>query len=70
MRDVETNRTRNVITNRGESVAVITPYTPADKVESKAEQGYWEDFQDLSARIDEAWKEPLSAAELVSELRR
>lgn len=70
MRDVETNRTHYVITNRGEPVAVITPYTPAEKVESKTEKQYWEEFRDLSAEIGEAWKEPLSAAELVRELRR
>jgi prevent-host-death family protein len=70
VRDVEINRTRYVITNRGEPVAVITPYTPSEKVESRTEQGYWEEFQDLSAKIGKAWKEPLSTAELVSELRR
>jgi antitoxin (DNA-binding transcriptional repressor) of toxin-antitoxin stability system len=61
---------RHVITNRGEPVAVITPYTAAEKVGAKTAERYWEEFRELSAKIGEAWKEPFSAAELISELRR
>lgn len=70
VQDVETNRTQYVITSGGEPVAVITPYAPVEKVETKTETQYWEGSRALSAEIGQAWKEPLSAAELVRELRR
>jgi prevent-host-death family protein len=70
VRDVEANRTQYVITDRGEPVAVITPYAKAHGVEAKTWEQYWQEFQSLSAEIGQAWQEPGSAAEVVSGLRR
>jgi prevent-host-death family protein len=70
VRDVETNRTRYVITDRGEPVAVITPYAPTQGIGAKTDEQYWQELQALSTEIGEAWQDPRSAAEVVSELRR
>ncbi len=70
MRDVEENRARYVITNRGEPVAVIVPFAPAEEVEPTTRGQAWQDFLRLRERIGRAQTEPFSAEELMHELRR
>ncbi len=70
LRDVERNRTRYVITNRGEPVAIIIPFAPAEEVEPKTEEQSWEDLLRLRQRISMAMSQSFSADELLRELRR
>jgi prevent-host-death family protein len=70
LRDVEDNRTRYVVTNRGEPVAVIVPYAPAEEVEPQTKEQAWARFISLRERVSEKQAEPFSAEELMRELRR
>ncbi len=70
LRDVEWNRTRYVVTNRGTPVAVIIPYAPGEEVEPKTKEQSWEDFLGLRQRIGKAAAQSFSADDLLRELRR
>jgi prevent-host-death family protein len=70
LRDVEARRTRYVVTNRGEPVAVIVPYAPAEEVERLSPDQAWALFLELRDKISAANPEPFSAVELMHELRR
>ncbi len=41
LRDVEDNRVRYVVTNRGDPVAVIVPYAPEEEVERQTREQAW-----------------------------
>lgn len=70
LRDVEDNRARYVVTNRGEPVAVIIPFSPAEEVEPKTREQLWEEFLRLRERIGTKVTQPFSAEELLRALRR
>ena len=70
MRDVEENRARYVITNRGEPVAVIVPFASTDEVGRQSKEEAWQEFLQVRERIGEAQTGPFSAVELMRELRR
>jgi prevent-host-death family protein len=70
LRDVEDNRARYVITNRGEPVAVIIPFATADEVEPKTKERSWEEFLRLREKIGKSVTQPFSAEALLRELRR
>ena len=67
-RDVHDNRVRYTITNRGEPLAIIIPYTPTEEVVTSADPQ--EEFRSLRALIAKSQKEPFSAVELMREHRR
>jgi prevent-host-death family protein len=66
--DVHENHVRYTITNRGEPLAIIIPYTPADEVATSADPH--EEFRSLRALIAKGQKEPFSAVDLMREHRR
>jgi len=70
LRDVEDNRVRYVVTNRGTPVAVIVPYAPEEEVEPQTRQEAWDRLLALRERMSEGRPEPFSAEELLRELRR
>ena len=70
LRDVENNRTRYVVTNRGEPVAIIIPFAPAEQVEPRTKDQSWEDLLRLRQRIGAAMSQSFSADVLLRELRR
>ena len=70
LRDVEANRARYVVTNRGEPVAVIIPYAPAEEKERLTPDQAWALFLELRDKISAANPEPFSAVELMHEMRR
>jgi prevent-host-death family protein len=70
LRDVEDHRARYVVTNRGEPVAVIVPYAPAEEVEPRSSAQAWDRLLDLRGRSGVANVRPFSVDELMEELRR
>jgi prevent-host-death family protein len=70
LRDVEDHRARYVVTNRGEPVAVIIPYAPADELEPRSPAQAWNRLLDLRKRVSAANQRPFSVEDLMRELRR
>jgi prevent-host-death family protein len=70
LRDVEDNRVRYVVTNRGAPVAVIVPYAPEEEVEPQTRQEAWDQLLALRERMSKKRPEPFSAEELLRDLRR
>jgi len=70
LRDVEENRTRYVVTNRGAPVAVVVPYVPQEEVGPHTRQGAWNRLLALRERMAEERLAPFSAEDLLHELRR
>jgi len=70
LRDVEDNRVRYVVTNRGDPVAVIVPYAPEEEVERQTREQAWSRLLSLRERMGEIRSQPFSAEELLRELRR
>jgi prevent-host-death family protein len=70
LRQVKEKRARYVITNRGEPVAVIVPYAPAEERERLTPDQAWALFLELRDKTSAANTEPFSAVELLHEMRR
>lgn len=68
IRNVQENRERYVITNRGEPVAVVIPYAPYEEAEEKV--GSWDRLADLLEQVGKQWTSPLSAEELLNEMKK
>jgi prevent-host-death family protein len=70
LHDVEENETRYVITSRNKPVAIIIPYTPREATEPQSADEALAAFFAAGERVKEAWKSPLTPAEVVREMRR
>ena len=68
-RDVHATHVRYTITNRGEPLAILIPYSPAEEAEVHTEDDPWDEFQRLQKIAGDAQIEPFSAVELMRELR-
>ena len=67
-RDVHDNHARYAITNRGEPLALLVPYSAADAIEVAADAH--EELRSLREHIARLQKKPFSAVELLHEQRR
>ncbi len=70
MRDVKDNRVRYVITSRNEPLGIIIPYSSLDETQPQSADEAWEAFFAAADQVREAWKSPLTPAEVVREMRR
>jgi len=70
MRDVRDTRARYVVTHRGQPVAVIVPYSPTEAGEVLTREEGWARFFEASERLGREWNTPLTAVEVLDEMRR
>jgi prevent-host-death family protein len=73
VRNVRERRARYIITYRGRPVGILAPLETAPESETLAdEQGStaWEELTRLGEEIGRAWQSPLTAVELLSQIRR
>jgi prevent-host-death family protein len=68
-KDVHERGERYTVTNRGEPVAVIVPYSPAEERRPMSPEELTAFLDDLAQRVGEAQTEPWSVADLIDELR-
>jgi prevent-host-death family protein len=69
VRDVQQNQARYTITNRGEPMAVVVPYSSAQETPPMSPEELTAFLDDLTHRVGEARREPWSVAELIDDLR-
>ena len=70
LRDVKDNRARYVITSRNEPLGIIIPYSPLDETQPQSADEAWEAFFAAGEQVRQAWKSPLTAVEILREMRR
>ena len=70
MRDVRDTRARYVVTHRGQPVAVIVPYSPREAGKVLTREEGWARFFEASERLGREWNTPLTAVEVLDEMRR
>ena len=70
LRDVERNKTRYVITSRNKPLGIIIPYSPREQASAESGQEAWIEFLSAGERVQEAWNSPLTAVEILREMRR
>jgi prevent-host-death family protein len=70
LRDVEENEVRYVVTNRNKPMAIIIPYTPREASAPQTTDEALAAFFEAGERVKEAWKSPLTPAEVIREMRR
>ncbi len=69
-RDVQENNTRYTITNRGEPVAVISPYSPGEEAGVEERRAAWNELADMLLDAGNHWTSPMSAEEILRQMRR
>lgn len=69
VRDLMTQRTRYIITYRGRRVGVLGPLEEAPLSDAVGPDP-WDDLGQLGEKIGRGWRSPLTAAELLSGMRR
>jgi prevent-host-death family protein len=69
VKDVQETGERYTITNRGEPVAVIVPYSRAEEKRPMSREESTAFLDDLAQKIGRAWNDPRSVAELMDEIR-
>jgi prevent-host-death family protein len=70
VRHVRDTRARYVVTHRGQPVAVIVPYSPRETGEVLTREEGWARFFEASERLGREWNTPLTAVEVLAEMRR
>jgi prevent-host-death family protein len=74
IRTVREKRARYLITYRGKPVAILMPLgeaRPLEQAGTDEQQGeVWEELTELGQQIGSGWQSDLTAAELLSEMRR
>jgi prevent-host-death family protein len=69
LRDVQENGTRYSVTNRGEPIAVLVPYSAWDEKRPMSPEELTTFLDDLAQKIGEASPGPWSVADMIDELR-
>ena len=69
-RDIQQNHVRYTVTNRGEPVAMIIPYTPFEEIRTTGQEDARKEFLELREQIGRGQTEPFDVADLMEELRR
>lgn len=70
VRDVRETRARYVVTHRGEPVAVIVPYSAEEAEGPLSREEAWARFWETGEKLAREWKSPLTAVEILDEIRR
>lgn len=70
LRDVEENQARYVITSRNRPVAVIVPYSPWEVTQPEHADQAWAEFLASGEQVGQAWESPLTAVEILRDMRR
>jgi prevent-host-death family protein len=70
LRDVEDNRARYVITSRNRPVGLLIPYRPIDEAQPESSDQAWAEFFAAGERVSRAWNSPLTAVDILREMRR
>jgi prevent-host-death family protein len=73
VRNVRERRARYVITYRGRPVGILAPLETAPEggePTSEPATGAWDELTRLGEEIGRGWQSPLTAAQLLSEMRR
>jgi prevent-host-death family protein len=70
LRDVEDNRARYVITNRNRPVGIIVPYASPRQARPESRDQAWAEFFAAGEQVRAAWNSPLTAVEILREMRR
>ena len=73
IRDVRERRARYIITYRGRPVGILEPLETAGGGQGPTGEpgtAAWEELTRLGKEIGRGWQSPLTAAELLSEMRR
>jgi prevent-host-death family protein len=69
IKDVQETGERYTVTNRGEPVAVIVPYSAAEEKRPMSPEELTAFLDDLAKRVGEMWNDPRPVAELMDEIR-
>lgn len=69
-KDVQENHARYTVTNRGEPIAVLSPYSPSEEVGAEERRAAWNELADLLQEAGTHWTSPMSAEEILREMRR
>jgi prevent-host-death family protein len=69
-RDVHDNHVRYTITNRGEPLAILIPYSPGEESEPATAEAAWQEYIELRDMIGRGQQPPFDVADLMRELRR
>jgi prevent-host-death family protein len=70
LRDVQDNRARYVVTKRGIPQAIIIPYAPAEETDHASREESWNRLVSNLHEVSEAWTSPLTAEEIIRDMRR
>ena len=70
LRDVRDNRARYVVTKRGVPQALIIPYEPGEEVGPVSREAAWSDLLDTLREVGDSWTSPLTADEIIRDMRR
>ena len=70
LRDVGENKTRYVITSRNKPPGIIVPYSSREETDPGSKEEACEAFFAAGENVREAWESPLTAAEILHEIRR
>ncbi len=70
LRDVRENRARYVVTKRGEPQAIIIPYAVTEETAPVDRAEAWNRFADALAEVGKNWTSPLTAEEIIRDMRR
>lgn len=69
-RDVEDNQARYVITSRNKPLGIIIPYSSREETQPASKEQAWAEFFVAGEQVRQAWKSPLTAVEILREMRR
>jgi prevent-host-death family protein len=69
LRDVEKNRIRYVVTKRGEPQAIIIPYSAHEESAPADREAAWNRIADALAEVRRSWDSPLTAEEIIRDMR-
>ena len=69
VRDVQQNQARYTITNRGEPMAVVIPYSTTEEKQPMSPEELTAFFDGLAHKVGEVRGRPWSVADLIDDLR-
>ncbi len=70
LRDVEENEARYVVTSRNKPLAIIIPYSSREVTKPLSKDEAWETFFAAGEQVRQAWQSPLTAVEILRDMRR
>lgn len=58
------------LTDRGETIARLVPTQKSSKPNKQVQDAYWEEMEQLAAKIGASWQNNMDAVEAVRDVRR